>query len=90
MTSGVILSFFFSCHEFSWRSRHGEWVNITLKWISAIQYSCIVSFGAKLNIALIGVRSRVRIPRKTANLMLLTLYFLLNLAYFFVKVLSDN
>ena len=40
---------------------------------------------AKLKIALTGVRSRFsRIPGKTANLILLILYFLPKLTYFFV------
>ena len=45
---------------------------------NALQHdkSCVVNFGAKLSIALTGVRTRVReIPRKTVNLLLLTLYF---------------
>ena len=52
-------NYFFSCHELSWGSRHGDWVNITQ---NALQHedSCIVYFGAKLKIALTGVRSRVR------------------------------
>ena len=50
-------NYFFSCHELSWRSRHGEWVNITLK---QHDNSCVVNFGAKLKIALTGVRSRDR------------------------------
>ena len=41
---------------------------------------------AKLKIALTGVRSRFSgIPGKTANLILLILYFLPKLTYFFVK-----
>ena len=48
--------------------------------------SCIVYFGAKLEIAVTGVRSRVRESlAEMANLTLLTLHFLLKLAYFFVK-----
>ena len=49
----------FSCHELSWRSRQGEWVNITQ---NALQHDdqCVVNFSAILKIALTGVRSRVR------------------------------
>ena len=37
------------------------------------------------------VQQSLGVPCETANLILLTLYFLLKLAYFFVKkVLSDN
>ena len=47
--------------------------------------------GAKLKIALTSVRSRVResLP-KSANLILLTLYFMLKLTYYLVKSVCLN
>ena len=51
---------FFSNRELSWRFRHGEWVNITPKMHCCMAIAALSIFGAKLKIALTGVRSRVR------------------------------
>ena len=52
---------FVSSHELSWRSRHREWVNITQKDIAAhVAIAALTILGAKLKIALTGVRSRDR------------------------------
>ena len=58
MSSSKKKLLFFSWHELSWRSRHGEWVNTQ----NALQHddSFVVNFGVKLKLALTGVRSRVR------------------------------
>ena len=53
-------NYFFNSHELSWWSRHGEWVNITPKMHCRMAIAALSSFGAKLKIALTGVRSRVR------------------------------
>ena len=55
---------------------------------NALQHgdSCVVNFGSKLKIALTGVRSRIRESlAKTANLILLTLYFLVKLTYVHIE-----
>ena len=53
-------NYFFSSHELSLRSRHGEWVNITPKINCIMAVAALSIFGAKLKMALTGVRSRVR------------------------------
>ena len=51
---------FISSHELSWRTRHGEWVNITKKRHCSMAIGALSILGTKLKIALTGVRSRVR------------------------------
>ena len=53
-------NYFFSSHEFFWRPIHGELVNITPKMHCSMAIAALSIFGAKLKIALTGVRSRVR------------------------------
>ena len=49
--------YFFSSHELSWRPRHGEYYP---KMHCSMAIAALSIFGAKLKIALTGVRSRVR------------------------------
>ena len=53
-------NYFFSSHELSLRSRHGEWVNITPKMHCIMAVAALSTFGATLKIVLTGVRSRDR------------------------------
>ena len=53
-------NYFFSSHELSLRSRHGDWVNYYPKMHCIMAVAALSTFGAKLKVALTGVRSRVR------------------------------
>ena len=81
---------FFCNPELSWWSRHGERVNITPKMHRSMAI-CVVNFwhGTKNSTNWCAQQSW-GIPRKMADRIFLTLYFLLKLNISLYKVLSDN
>ena len=67
--------YFFSSHELSWRSRHGELVNITSKDIAAWRQLRCQFWAQTKNSANWCAQQSSGIPRKTASLILLTVLF---------------
>ena len=73
---------FFSGHELCWRSRYGEWVNITPKMHCSMTKLRFQFLHKTKNSSNWCAQQSYGIPCKMANLIFLTLYFLLKLTYF--------